>query len=829
MIKSIKGVSLRFFHRNKFIAISSIISVILSVSLIITLAIFSINAKQTLHNEVKKMYGNMDLSVGYNPDQNKIVDRALLQRITNQPGIQSYSNVVLTHLSINHTYNDIYTVGVENDSLVKSKYHFHQDLSANEAMINKSLAEALKVRAGEKITIENETFKIKELLDNLDASGVAPDILLISRDDAKKFIAAEAGNLIEATYILIKAKKSENPIVLANDIRKVDRGLRIDLAEENEYLKTNLTSLQIFMTVLSVLMLFVTSLLIVANFEVFLYKYKNQFAIMRSLGATSKQMFNIVFIQSSLMVMVGAVLGFLLAFLSNQFIQNCIQKWFAIHVDTMDFHPKLALLLTFSCFVLIEIFMLIPAYRSSKVLPLKIMQENERNDFANTKFRKVIGYSMIIGGLFFILFGKLVVQGDTYQVFSVLFAGILITFGIFVLFPIYLAPFLHKLLPLIRSILGRTSFVSIKNVTPQVRKNTFVMLTISTLMIITIFGSTLMETIKKNQEQYLKNEYQTNIVVTSRLNYDSKLDPMEIKKQIVKLSGIKGASTVSTPTQLDLIKADNYYSFDYFLGDLKELASQGLISKNIKFGKNQLIVSRNFAKKFKVKAGDTIRLGNFFEAEQKQKPIGKARIAAIVDKLPLSFDVMMDWSSKYRNQHTALDRVFISSDNEKYTLKQLEALKMNYPELEINSYQQSLKKANKMFDQRLYIFYAVIAIMVVCVMVGVFNTLINNIHSKRKEFAILRTLSINKRGVIIVIMTQVILYILIGIALGSLAGTALTYVISLIDTGSRLHFNFPFIGIIMAILIGMAIVVFVPFASKLAKVKISTELSLDNK
>jgi len=162
-------------------------------------------------------------------------------------------------------------------------------------------------------------------------------------------------------------------------------------------------------------------------------------------------------------------------------------------------------------------------------------------------------------------------------------------------------------------------------------------------------------------------------------------------------------------------------------------------------------------------------------------------------------------------------------------LKQLEELKKSYPELEINSYLQSVKKANKMIDQRLYIFYAVIAIMVVCVMVGVFNTLINNIHSKRKEFAILRTLSINKRGVIVVIMTQVILYILIGIALGSISGTALTYVIHFIDTGSKLHFNFPFIGLIMAILIGAAMVVFIPFASKLAKVKISAELSLDNK
>jgi len=641
MIKSIKGVSLRFFRRNKFIAISSIISVILSVSLIITMAIFSINAKQTLVNEVKNMYGNMDLSVGYNPDQNKIIDKELLERITEQPGIQSYSNVVLTHLLLNHTYNDVYTVGAGNDPLAKSKYHFHQDLADNEAMVNKGLATALNVHAGEEIKVENKTFKVKEILDNLDASGLAPDLLIISREDAKRFIAEKTGKRIEATYILMKAKKSENPVVLANEMRKVDQGLRIDLAEENEYLKTNLTSLQIFITVLSVLMLFVTSLLIIANFEVFLYKYKYQFAIMRSLGATSKQMFKIVFIQSSLIVMVGVVLGLFLAFYSNEIIQICLQKWFSIHVDTMDFHPRLSLLLTLSCFVLIEIFMLIPAYRSSKVLPLKIMQENERNDFANTKFRKVIGNSMVIGAVFFILFGKIVVKEETYQIFSVLFAGILMTFGIFVLFPVYLTPFLNRLLPSIRIILGKTSFVSIKNVIPQVRKNTFVMLTISTLMIITIFGSTLMETIQKNQEQYLKNEYPTNIVVTSRLNYDSKIDPMEIKNKMMELPSITGASTVSTIASLDLIKADNFISLDYVAGDLKEMANQGLIPNNIRYREDQLIVSKHFAQKFKVKAGDSIRLGNFFEAEQKHKPIGKARIAGIVDELPRSADVLI--------------------------------------------------------------------------------------------------------------------------------------------------------------------------------------------
>lgn len=46
-------------------------------------------------------------------------------------------------------------------------------------------------------------------------------------------------------------------------------------------------------------------------------------------------------------------------------------------------------------------------------------------------------------------------------------------------------------------IFGRNTFVAIKNVIPQVRKNTFVILMISTMMVIVVFGSTLFKTMQK--------------------------------------------------------------------------------------------------------------------------------------------------------------------------------------------------------------------------------------------------------------------------------------------------------------------------------------------
>ena len=46
-------------------------------------------------------------------------------------------------------------------------------------------------------------------------------------------------------------------------------------------------------------------------------------------------------------------------------------------------------------------------------------------------------------------------------------------------------------------IFGRNTFVAIKNVIPQVRKNTFVILMINTMMVIVVFGSTLFKTMQK--------------------------------------------------------------------------------------------------------------------------------------------------------------------------------------------------------------------------------------------------------------------------------------------------------------------------------------------
>ncbi|MCR8845076.1 ABC transporter permease [Paenibacillus sp. SC116] len=831
MIKSITGLAMRFFQANKFLAISSILSIMLSFSLIITMAVFADNGKQSLESEVKKMYGDMDLSVGYNPEQNKVIDSSLLEKITKREHVQEFSGVLVNRLQVNELNTHIYTVGVESDSLAKSRYHFSNSISDNEVALNQSLAKALNVAVGDRILIENKEHTVKEVLEDLVATGLTPDILLLSRSNMQQIVLEKTGVNNEATYVLVKAKPETDIIALANSIKQLDSEIRIDIAQENEFLKNNLQSLTVFMLVVAVLVLIVTSLFIVSNFDAFLYKYNNQMAIMRSIGATTGQLFKVLFIQYSVMNLVGASLGLFLARISNQFLQEWFVTLFSFESNVSNFNYKIAIMVTIIGLIIVQLFMLIPAYRTSKILPLMIVQQNEEIDFSNSRFKKRVGQALIISSIFFVFVGFSHSAEEPQPIYFLL-AALLLIIGIFRLFPIYLTPMLNRVSPILKLLLGNVSYVAIRNVIPQVRKNTFIILIISVMMMIVVFGSTLFKTIQTNEEQFLKEQYPTSIVVKSRLGYNSTIDLLEIRETIRKTPGVEAASTLSTVSSARLKQGEKYISFNYALADLKQMQDNGLLpSTPSELSDNSIIITKNFADKYSLKDGDEIELGLYSEPEQRVLPASKVTVASVVEQLPGSpIEAYMDWeNTTYKQKSIVFNKVFVSSIDEAAALAQLEKLNQQYPaQLQISSYNQSIEKSNQMFVQRWSIFIVVLVIILLCVIIGVFNSLLNNIQSKRKEFALLRTISVSTNGILRIILTQVIVYISIGLALGLVIGMLMTFVVGLIDFGT-MHFDFQLVSLVSIFMLGMVFIIFIPFARAMGKQSITAELTRDNK
>ncbi|MDN3362596.1 ABC transporter permease [Priestia megaterium] len=249
-MRTIKGVALRLFKANKFIVFSSILSIAISATLVLSMVLFSFNAQNTLKNQMKQAYGEMDLSVGFNMDQSNVLTPKLVNEIVQNKKVNKVSKVSIAHLNVNKMDTAIYTVGAENNYLPKSRYHFTEDLNEESVVMNKGLAKVLHAKIGDKILIENKKYTLVETVDDLTATGSAPDMLILNQKVVKSYIQAKDNRKAEATYLLIKAKKNVNTLTLANQIKSYDKDLRIDIAEQDYGVKSNLQSLHLFIVVL---------------------------------------------------------------------------------------------------------------------------------------------------------------------------------------------------------------------------------------------------------------------------------------------------------------------------------------------------------------------------------------------------------------------------------------------------------------------------------------------------------------------------------------------------------------------------------------------------
>lgn len=75
------------------------------------------------------------------------------------------------------------------------------------------------------------------MLPDIEAGGSTPDMLILSEGVVKQHVYEKTGKHNEATYVLIKAKANADVLALTNQIHKIDKELRIDIAEEDDFLK----------------------------------------------------------------------------------------------------------------------------------------------------------------------------------------------------------------------------------------------------------------------------------------------------------------------------------------------------------------------------------------------------------------------------------------------------------------------------------------------------------------------------------------------------------------------------------------------------------------
>ncbi|TCT17144.1 putative ABC transport system permease protein [Natranaerovirga pectinivora] len=820
---SLSRIAFKIYKGNKGMVITAIVTITISVMLIINMLSLTKNATRIMTDELFQQYGNMNLSVSM--ADHRGIDNQLFQQIKRQPNINEVARVVVGNLEIANGYQ-IYALGLDNTELSKSRYKYTKDIGSDQVIINKGLADFLDVSISDIVLINNTRFQVVEILNNINESSSIPDFAMIHIDTYLTFIMEE----MVATYLMIDIFDEVESVALADRITSFNDNVEVDIFIHNEEITRNLDMINAYVIILSFIAIMICGLLLISNFQTFLYQYRKQFSLIRAIGGSVKQSFKIIFLQSLMLSLTGVFFGLVFSYIFHNLLQNklgeiLINKQFEYSFVLVD-----ALKIAFVVFIIIQLFMLIPVMKYSRILPLEIVRENEELDVKGN-VSKILGYISLVFSMIFFLYG-VYFAGLESTGFGILSAVVFMV-GVYLVFPYYIKEILLFIMPGIRKVFGNASFVALKNVIPQVKKNSIIILSISLLVALSIFGGTILNTISKNNENYLKSQYKLDLMLTAREGYGMKINHA-FYEDLMEITSIRNILPYSIMHSLFYKNDDKIKTLSYSLMNFDGMASVGIINENSNHRENNgIIVTVEFAEQNNLSIGDKIYVMPSYNFNRSIDTItvddnfNSLIINGIYENIDYRQVVMVgiDWENDfYINEFTIIDKILIGTYDLNQTIADLENLRRKYPNIKWSTLEEALETSNDMLNQRWKLLTISITAILIGLIIGSQNMMINNILNKRIEYAILRTLKVNRGKLINIILTQVLTFNFIGVVLGGIIGIIISNILTICEGRYFSSIDFTVLWYVILMLVFSNLLIFIPFGSRLAKGSIATEL-----
>ena len=471
--------------------------------------------------------------------------------------------------------------------------------------------------------------------------------------------------------------------------------------------------------------------------------------------------------------------------------------------------------------------MLIPAYKSSKILPLKIKEENENLDFKTTS--NILPYFVYFISFSIYFYGVVVKKDKLNSTIFAVVASIFFIIGTVIYVKRNIQNILNKLLGVIKKLFGVYSFIAIKNMIPQVKRYFSIIMSISILFMIITFSTSMFNIIESNDVEYTKNTNPGDITVKSVLRETSKLD-YSIIEDINKLDKNSKVSFISQSMTLSTNITNDILSVGVI--DIKPFIENKIIDvdNNINL-EDKILIKKDFATKNNLKIGSKIELSSYEYGEtiddKIEHKIGEFTVIGILDELPnVTSNVAVDVSSKAsaeiynkldKENLNKFEKLIIFTENPKEYGKVLESIKGKYPELKWTITDDLLKENRDYLFQRWSMLIIVIGAILFIVILGTINSLINDMNNRRSEYALLRVLELKQSKVVQVILTQALTYITIGLLIGLITGEIITIIINSAEGSFSLGLNIKVLLIFSILIYMLVISIITPFAIKISK------------
>jgi putative ABC transport system permease protein len=592
----------------------------------------------------------------------------------------------------------------------------------------------------------------------------------------------------EFTTISVAAEPGTTPNELAAAIRAVlparEATVRTgtqQAASDSQDIKDNLKFLRTFLFVFAGIALFVGAFLIANTFSITVAQRTREFALLRMIGATGRQVLRAVVGEALVIGFAASLLGFLAGFgiapglkaLFTLFGADFPANGMVLATRTVVVSLLLGTLITLaSAFA--------PALRATRVPPMAAMQESAALPRGRVaRWRTPLAAAVAVLGVVILclgLFGS-AKGGDAAALVGIGAAVVFIGVGLLanlIVRPLSLAVGL----PLER-LFGVSGRLARENAARNPRRtastSAALMIGVALVAFMTIFAAGLKASIADAVDIGLKGQ-----LIAQTTNFQ----PVPAAARRV-LGAVHGVETVAgvrftkaivagegrpTVTGVDPALIGDVFNVDWVDGSAATLRA---------LGPGEVLLAKRWSEDHNLGVGDTLRLTTPTGARISVRAIGVYDDRAnLLGSLSLPNDVLAR-SFNVRDDAFLMASTAPGADVDAVRELADRVLSAAFPSMEVLTEQEFVDQQEGQVNQLLYLIYVLLALALVISLFGIVNTLYLAIHERTRELGMLRAIGTSRKQVKRMVRYEAVITALIGGVLGIVLGAIFAVLVTI--------------------------------------------------
>ena len=598
--------------------------------------------------------------------------------------------------------------------------------------------------------------------------------------------------------------------------REMPGGVKVETAQENadrasKEIRENLGFLQTFLLVFGFIAVFVGSFLIFNTFSITVAQRISEFGMLRTLGASRRQILGSVMAESTAIGLLGGVVGIGGGFVVAKLINLLFEALGAdLPTTSLQLESRTVIVALVVGLLVTLVSSLVPALRSTRVPPIAALHAFTP---APSRRRRLVylGLSILLGaaGIAMVLIG-LLGSGSAGTRAGLMGGGaVAVVFAVSIFSP-RLVPALATVagwpLERLRRLTGRLARENAqRNPSRTAITAAALMIGLALVAFVTVFAAGLKSTVA----QVVDENFAGGLVIQNSDGFSP--IPNGAARAARKVPGVELVSTIrgAQAKVLENGTPGSTVKVDAPTRDIGQTVNvewkQGGPGALRRLGDGEAIVSDDFAGSHNLSLGDSFQLLTQSRARPRFRVAGEFN-----SKLGVFGDVLVTQAVMARDfdqTQDLIDFVKVEAGADEAQVQALltrgsEAL---FPVTEVLNQGELKEQREEQIDGLVKLVYALLAFAILISLFGIGNTLALSIHERTRELGMLRAIGMSRRQVRTMIRYEAVITALIGAILGMVLGIVFATLIAQPLKSEGFTLSYP-VGTLILLLVFAAII-----------------------